>query len=191
MGFAAAGSRRPGICKTRMGGLAAGKTFARCTRVARRSGLWREQSPAVRDPLQQLRRTSQGCRCDGRDVETAGGRGQPVQQRGRISLSRSGWIADLPTPENFLLVHQQANGGGNYSGYDNPDYDRLLARAIAEPNPSKRQRLMRKAEALLIADMPILPLYFYVTRSLVAKRITGWKDNISNVHPSRTLRIRP
>ncbi|MEH6792453.1 peptide ABC transporter substrate-binding protein [Parasphingorhabdus sp.] len=111
-------------------------------------------------------------------------------RRHEFSLARSGWIADLPSPENFLLVHQQANGPGNYSGYASPHYDRLLAEAIAEPEPQRRQRLMRQAEARLITDMPVLPLYFYVTRSLVAKRIEGWEDNISNVHPSRTLRIR-
>ena len=111
-------------------------------------------------------------------------------RRHEFALARSGWIADLPTPENFLLVHQQANGAGNYSGYASAAYDRMLAQAIAEPDPQQRQKLMREAETQLIADMPILPLYYYVTRSLVAKRIAGWEDNISNVHPSRTLRIR-
>lgn len=111
-------------------------------------------------------------------------------RRHEFTLARSGWIADLPTPENFLLVHRQANGAGNYSGYDNPHYDQILMDAIAEPDPDKRTLLMRQAEAILIEDMPILPLYFYVTRSLVAPRIDGWQNNISNVHPSRTLRIR-
>ncbi len=105
-------------------------------------------------------------------------------------LARSGWIADLPTPENFLLVHQQANGAGNYSGYNNLEYNAILARAIAEPNFEKRKQLMSKAEKILIDDMPILPLYFYVTRALVSERIAGWENNISNVHPSRTLRIK-
>ena len=107
-----------------------------------------------------------------------------------FSLSRSGWIADLPTPENFLTVHQAANGPGNYSGYDNPAYDALIAEGIATADARQRSALMRRAEQALVADMPILPLYYYVTRSLVADRITGWEDNISNVHPSRTLRIR-
>lgn len=106
-----------------------------------------------------------------------------------FTLARSGWIADLPTPENFLLVHQTANGAGNYSGYDFPAFDAALSQAIAEPDPVKRKSLMLVAEKILAEDAPILPLYFYVTRSLVSDRITGWNNNISNVHPSRTLRI--
>lgn len=86
-------------------------------------------------------------------------------------------------------MHQTANGSGNYSGYDNPVYDAIVARAIKTVDPDQRNALMRQADQMLINDMPILPLYFYVTRSLVSKRIEGWRDNISNVHPSRTLRI--
>lgn len=107
-----------------------------------------------------------------------------------FALARSGWIADIPVPENFLLVHQPANGSGNYSGYSNPAYDRLIATALRTANTEKRQALFAQAEKMLSEDMPILPLYYYVTRSLVAPRIEGWEDNISNVHPSRTLRIR-
>ncbi|WP_108811019.1 ABC transporter substrate-binding protein [Sphingorhabdus sp. Alg231-15] len=106
-----------------------------------------------------------------------------------FALARSGWIADLPVAENFLTVHQSANGAGNYSGYDNSPYDVIVAQAIATADPDQRNVLMRRADQILVNDMPILPLYFYVTRSLVSKRIEGWKDNISNVHPSRTLRI--
>jgi peptide/nickel transport system substrate-binding protein/oligopeptide transport system substrate-binding protein len=110
-------------------------------------------------------------------------------RQGDFALARSGWIADLPAPENFLNVHLPNNGSGNYSGYASARYAQLLGRAQRIADPAARAAAMRAAEAQIMADMPVLPLYHYVSRALVSPRIAGWNDNSSNVHPSATMRI--
>ena len=37
--------------------------------------------------------------------------------------------------------------------------------------------------------MPLIPLYFYVSKHLVAPRVEGWYDNVMNVTYSKDLSL--
>ncbi len=110
-------------------------------------------------------------------------------RRGDFALARSGWIGDIPVPENYLAVHDSKSGPANYSGFHDDEFETLLKKALTVPVPTARAAAMRKAEERLMHQSPILPLYFYVSKSLVSARVGGWHDNLANVHPSRTLRV--
>ena len=48
-----------------------------------------------------------------------------------FQVARAGWVADYNDPENFLSLLRTATGPINYGQYDNPEYDRLMAKSDA------------------------------------------------------------
>ena len=52
---------------------------------------------------------------------------------------------------------------------------------------SSRNDLLRQAEALGIAEYPVVPLYSVMIRRLVDPAISGWHENSRDVHPVRFL----
>jgi oligopeptide transport system substrate-binding protein len=49
--------------------------------------------------------------------------------------------------------------------------------------------LLRDAEAQLMQDMPVIPLYYYVSRHLVDPAVGGYEDNVRDIHLSRYLNL--
>jgi len=74
-------------------------------------------------------------------------------------MSSSGWGPDFNDPMTFLDLFETGNGN-NHTGYSSAEYDGLLAQARKEGDRAKRYDIYFQLEKLLLADMPIAPIYF-------------------------------
>jgi oligopeptide transport system substrate-binding protein len=111
-------------------------------------------------------------------------------QRGDFQAFRYQWLGGTTDPASFLERFLSDARGVNLMGYANPAYDALFARAERTGDLAARAELLRQAEALILAEMPVAPLYYYAGRRLVATRVTGWVDSARGVHLSRWLGVR-
>ena len=110
--------------------------------------------------------------------------------RGEVEMFRSSWVGDYNDPYTFAQ-YLKSDFGVNLPHYANPQYDELLAAAALEPDPAKRRALLEEAERLMLADHPLLPIYFYVNKHLVKPEVLGWYDNVMNVVYSKDLALKP
>lgn len=110
-------------------------------------------------------------------------------QENNFEVARAAWIGDYNDPETFLILGSQRAKKYNYGRYKNDKFDKLLTKAEYEADLKKRASLMREAEEIILNDQPVIPIYYYVSTNLVAKRIKGWKDNVRDDHPTRFLWI--
>jgi oligopeptide transport system substrate-binding protein len=109
--------------------------------------------------------------------------------RGDVQMFRSSWIGDYNDAFTFAQYFK-SDFGINLTHYRNPAYDELLSRAATEVDPAKRRALLEQAERVMLADQPVVPIYFYVSKHLVKPRVTGWYSNIMNVTYSKDLGLR-
>jgi oligopeptide transport system substrate-binding protein len=106
-------------------------------------------------------------------------------------LIRSSWIGDYNDPNTFLDLFLSDNPN-NRTGWRSGRYDEMLRRANAEPNPARRQDLLQAAEAFLLEEAPVIPLFFYVGMEFYdSQRLTGIHENIRAEHPLHAIGKRP
>ena len=110
-----------------------------------------------------------------------------LRDGGDFDLARYGWIADYSDPENFLFLLRSDNKGFNYGKYNNPEFDGLLKQASTELDLTKRADIMKKAEAILMKDMPWIPIMYYGKSQLISPKIHGFVQNTRGVYASRFL----
>ena len=106
-----------------------------------------------------------------------------------FDIADAGWVADYNDPDNFLFIVKGSTGKINYSDYKNPVFDAKMNEAAITLDLKERAKIMAEAETMMLADMPIVPLYFDVQRNIVGTHISGWGDNALGIHRSRWLTI--
>ncbi len=111
-------------------------------------------------------------------------------RNGDFEVARAAWFASYADPLGLLGL-LRGGSPANSSGYRNPRFDSALDAAAAIADPARRLAALRETEDLLLEDAPVIPLYFLVSRRLVAQRVVGWRDdNLTALRPARWLSLR-
>ena len=94
---------------------------------------------------------------------------------GRPVLYAGTWFADFPDPDNFLRPLFHTNGAMNQNGYSNSKVDDLLSQVVSETSYSKRTKIYREVERLVLLDAPIIPTDYGRLRYLVHPNVRGFR----------------
>ena len=105
-------------------------------------------------------------------------------------VARAGWIGDYLDPNTFLDMYT-SNSGNNDAGWSNQRYDALIAQAAETSDQERRFALFQDAETILMTELPIMPIYTYVSKSLVSPDVRGWYPNILDNHPYKYISLVP
>ncbi len=96
------------------------------------------------------------------------------QQAHDYDISLGGWGPDYPDPMTDLDLYI-TGGGNNDPAYSNPEYDALIKAAKGEADKTKKFELMRRAEDILMEDMPIGPVYSQYRDYAVREYVKGFE----------------
>lgn len=86
-----------------------------------------------------------------------------------------GWIGDSDA-DSFLyeFLHSSRRGpSGNYTGYSNPEFDRLVDEARISRSPEQRNALYRQADRVATEDACLIPLHYAKLRMLFNPEYDG------------------
>ncbi len=103
----------------------------------------------------------------------------------RAEITRAAWVADFPSPENFLWI---VYGGTvpatldqpsypNYSRYKNPEFDKLFEAGKTAKTQEESYNNFMKAEQVLMNDAPLMVLWYDENYRLIKSNVHDFFSN--------------
>lgn len=95
------------------------------------------------------------------------------QQSGDFLCSAWGWLG-MVDPDEYVGDILASKGWRNFGKYSNAEVDELASAGAAELDPSKRADIYRKAEAIAMKEVAVIPCFFSNIGNLLSANVTGF-----------------
>jgi len=104
---------------------------------------------------------------------------------GKATFFRSGYIADYPSPENFLSLFYGKNvppslkekSFPNFARYINPEFDRFYEAGLTAKTTEEAYQYFLEAEKILMDDAPIVVLWYDEGYRLLQSNVKNFPNN--------------
>jgi oligopeptide transport system substrate-binding protein len=104
------------------------------------------------------------------------------RRAGKYQILLSDWIGDYLDATTFLDLWR-SDSGNNHTGWSSSEYDALLFAAARTADPAARAAQLQRAEALMLAAAPVIPLYYNTHVFLVQPSVKNWNPTLLDHHP--------
>lgn len=119
------------------------------------------------------------------DIEVSTGASfREMVAQAKLPFFRGSWIADYPDAENYLALFYSKNfspSGPNYFHFRNVKFDQLYEKALKTTDEKIRFGLYRQMDSIIVAEGPVVPLYYDRIVRFVHCNITGLEPNPMNL----------
>ncbi|MBO7646910.1 MAG: ABC transporter substrate-binding protein [Bacteroidales bacterium] len=115
---------------------------------------------------------------------TQGAQQREMMRSYQLPFFRGSWICDYPDAENYLALFYSKNlqpTGSNYTHYVNKTFDKLYEASQRCTDDEKRNDYYIRMDSLLMADAPVVVLYYDKVVRFTRKEVTGLGINPINM----------
>jgi oligopeptide transport system substrate-binding protein len=83
------------------------------------------------------------------------------------------WMLHYNSPMDIMDRYRSKDLLKNYPGWENQEYTQLLDHYFTEGNADKQREILNRAEAIFMADMPVIPLFHFSRPFLCKNELKG------------------
>ena len=109
----------------------------------------------------------------------------------KAAFFRKSWVADYADKENYMSVFYSKNfspNGPNYTHFKNQEFDILYEKCLTMISDEELQKNFNRMEEIIIAEAPVVPLYYDDAVFFYHKNIKHLKGNPLNLLQLKSVR---